>query len=59
MSEEPGKRRTIIVTAPRVAGQWFVAVDIKTGTVSQGRTLRNALGNLGEAIELYENTEDE
>jgi len=53
MNKKQEEERTIIVTAPK-GGQWFVATDTKTGTVSQGRTKRSALRNLVIAIELYE-----
>ena len=34
-------------------GRWFVADCPEVGTVSQGRTLEQALANLREATELY------
>ena len=34
-------------------GKWYVAECPEVGTVSQGRTLDEALANLKEATELY------
>ncbi len=34
-------------------GRWYVAECPEVGTVSQGRTLAQALANLKEATELY------
>jgi len=34
-------------------GSWFVAECPETGTVSQGKTVDEALANLKEATELY------
>lgn len=33
---------------------WWVATDIPTGVTSQGETREDALANLDEAVELYE-----
>ena len=34
-------------------GKWYVAECPEVGTVSQGRTLDEAVANLKEAVELY------
>jgi predicted RNase H-like HicB family nuclease len=34
-------------------GEWYVATCPEVGTVSQGRTIEEALANLREATELY------
>lgn len=34
-------------------GEWYVADCPEVGTVSQGRTLEEAIANLREATELY------
>lgn len=34
--------------------QWIVATDIRTGIASQGKTNHEALYNLKEALELYD-----
>lgn len=33
--------------------EWIVATDVTTGIASQGKNKKEALENLGEAIELY------
>lgn len=35
-------------------GDWYVAKDEVTGVTSQGRTRSEALANLSEALELYD-----
>lgn len=35
-------------------GDWYVAKDEETGVTSQGRTRSEALANLSEALELYD-----
>jgi len=50
------KRKTGSVTFTAVIhkeGRWYVAECPEVGTVSQGKTLDNALANLREATELY------
>lgn len=38
----------------RREGEWIVAADDTTDVTSQGRTVSEALYNLAEALELYE-----
>lgn len=33
--------------------EWIVATDVTTGIASQGKNKKEALENLGEALELY------
>ncbi len=33
--------------------EWIVATDVTTGIASQGKNNKEALENLGEALELY------
>lgn len=40
-------------------GEWYVAKDEDTGVTSQGETRAEALANLSEAIELYNEPVDE
>jgi predicted RNase H-like HicB family nuclease len=40
-------------------GDWYVAHDEETGVTSQGETRADALANLSEAIELYNEPIDE
>lgn len=50
------KRKTSLLTLTAVIhkeGRWYVAECPEIGTVSQGKTLDNALANLREATELY------
>lgn len=37
----------------RKEGKWYVAECPEVGTVSQGKTVEKAIGNLKEATELY------
>jgi predicted RNase H-like HicB family nuclease len=38
---------------PGESGRWLVAFNPETGTISQGRTVEQALKNLKEATEIY------
>jgi predicted RNase H-like HicB family nuclease len=46
--------RTIRLTAAITRdGNWYVARCLEVEVASQGHTIEEALGNLGEALELY------
>jgi predicted RNase H-like HicB family nuclease len=46
--------RTIKLTAAVTRdGDWYVARCLEAEVASQGRTIEEALANLGEALELY------
>lgn len=47
----PVEESTVPVTYD---GEWYVATDEATGVASQGRTRPEALANLSEALQLYE-----
>ena len=49
--EECSVRLTAVLTAAAEGG--YCALNPETGTVSQGETVEQAVGNLKEAVELY------
>jgi predicted RNase H-like HicB family nuclease len=51
------KRLTAIIY-PGETRRWLVAFDLQTGTISQGRTVEQAVKDLKEATELYLEEED-
>ncbi|RJT04435.1 type II toxin-antitoxin system HicB family antitoxin [Halococcus sp. IIIV-5B] len=53
---EPDDADSIILSRE---DDWFVARDERTGVASQGETRSKALANLAEALQLYEETDDE
>jgi predicted RNase H-like HicB family nuclease len=51
MPKKPATQTSPVLTPAEEGG--FVALDPATGTVSQGETIDEALGNLSEAVALY------